>query len=130
MDKLFPKFDSAQADTENNRKRFKEFIQVDLTPDIHGIYCFDDRMGIDSDFSFAFYCNYETSRKIIEKHHLKADTSENSRVSKGLQHDFPWWNKDSIALLPFYSADSGRKLHRNFWYDSLQQKAYYFEYDL
>jgi hypothetical protein len=34
LDKVFPIYDSGKFDTENNKKRFVEHLQVELTPDL------------------------------------------------------------------------------------------------
>lgn len=57
IDKVYPSFDQDRPDTENNQKRFKDFLKVEITPDVKNIYYFDDAIGIDSDYMFAFNCN-------------------------------------------------------------------------
>ncbi len=126
--KLFPPFDSGIPDTEANKKNFRSFLKVELTPDVKNIYCFDDAIGQDADYMFAFNCDSATAERIIDQHVLRKDSLPGNNAD-GLQHDFPWWNKERIAELQsyFWNADTFYKL---FWYDEAQQKAYYFEYDL
>ena len=132
IEKIFPPFDSDMADTESNKKNFRNFLKVEITPDVKNIYCFDDAIGQDADYMFAFTCDSITANNIIEEHLLSRDSvSEN--VGYYLQHDFSWWNKEKLKTLPTYSWSSGgegKNLHKLFWYDDKNGKAYYFEYDL
>lgn len=131
--KVFPPFDSDKPDTEANKKNFKAFLKLDLTPDVKNIYCFDDALGQDADYMFAFSCNSITAKKIIERNELVAD-SQLGNYSEGLQNDFFWWDKSKIENLPSYSWQSNFEAKKNvykvFWYDEKKQKAYYFEYDM
>ncbi|PLX09708.1 MAG: hypothetical protein C0596_01205 [Marinilabiliales bacterium] len=129
VDKVFPRFDHDVPDTKSNKQRFKEFIQVELSSDIKNIYCFADNLGIDSDYMFAFNCNPETSQKIIDKHNLKLDTI-NTDNAFGIQHDFPWWDKDKIKELDKYSWTNGNEYYQYYWYDEDNQQAYYFDFDM
>ena len=67
MDKISPKFDAYHPDTEFNKKRFKDFLKVALSPDIKNIYCFDDAIGIDADYQFSFNCNKSTAELIRKR---------------------------------------------------------------
>lgn len=110
-DVVFPQFDPGKPDSDNNRIRFKDFIQVEITPDVQNIYCFDDAIGIDQDYMFSFNCSPSTSEKIIAKHHLTADTL-NTDNGFGMQHDFEWWDKARIEQLQKYSWTDGKQYHR------------------
>ena len=129
VDKVVPHFDAYQADTKYNKERFKDFLQVDLTPDIKNIYCFDDAVGIDADYMFSFNCNKTTAKKIIEKHQLNFD-KETKDYAFGLQHDFEWWDKKKIEKLDLYSWQGEHQYFKYFWYDKADQKAYYFNFDM
>ena len=129
VDKVFPPFDHDQPDTENNKIRFRDFIQVELSPDVRNIYCFDDAISIDADYMFAFNCADSTSEKIIQKHQLRPEGIVQNN-GFGMQHDFPWWDKKRIATLPKYSWNSNERYFKHFWYDRENQQAYYFEFDL
>jgi hypothetical protein len=128
-DKVFPLFDSDKPDTENNKKRFKDFLKVEITPDIKNIYCFDDAISIDADYMFSFNCNSTTSNKIIKVHGLVID-SLNQDNGFGLQHDFEWWDKKRIAELPKYSWASGGHYYKYYWYDNKIGKAYFFDFEM
>lgn len=129
VDKVVPHFDAYKPDTKFNKERFKDFLKVDLTPDIKNIYCFDDAIGIDADYMFSFNCDTTTSRKIIEKHQLKLD-KETTDYAFGLQHDFDWWDKKKIGKLDLYSWQGDHQCFKYFWYDKSEKKAYYFDFDM
>ncbi|MFC6266859.1 SUR7/PalI family protein [Frigoriflavimonas asaccharolytica] len=129
---IFPPFDSGTPDTEANKKNFRDFIKVDITSDVKNIYCFDDAIGQDADYMFAFSCDSLTANKIIERHELKKDSVIGNNPDN-MQHDFFWWDKKRINKLQSYSWDSDyerKNLHKLFWFDEKNEKAYYFEYDL
>jgi hypothetical protein len=129
VDKVVPHFDAYKSDTKFNKERFKDFLKVDLTPDIKNIYCFDDRIGIDADYMFSFNCDTTTARKIIEKHQLKID-KETTDYAFGLQHDFDWWDKKKIEKLDLYSWQGDHQYFKYFWYDKTEKKAYYFDFNM
>ena len=132
IEKVFPTFDSDKPDTEANKKNFRNFLKVDITPDVKYIYCFDDAIGQDADYMFSFSCDSITANKIIERHELKKDSLQGNNPD-GLQHDFFWWDKMKLKELESYSWSSkneGKNVHKIFWYDKKYEKAYYFEYDL
>lgn len=129
VDKVFPPFDHDKPDTQNNQKRFKDFLQIEITPDIKNIYCFDDAIGIDADYMFSFECSSSTSNEIIEVHGLTIDTV-NADNGFGLQHDFDWWDKKRIAELKKYSWTNGDRHFKYYWYDEENGKAYFFDFDM
>ena len=129
VDKVFPPFDHDKPDTDNNKKRFKDFIKIDLTPDIKNIYCFDDAIGIDASYMFSFDCKPGTSKKIIEINGLAIDTV-NLDNGLGLQQDFEWWDKEHINKLQKYSWTNGKGYFKYYWYDKETRKAYFFDFDM
>ncbi len=129
FDKVYPPFDHDKPDTENNKKRFEDFLKVEITPDVKNIFCFDDAIGIDADYMFSFNCNENTSNKIIEVHKLTID-SLNSDNGFGMQHDFKWWNKDRIESLQKHSWTNGNQYFKYYWYDKENGKAYFFDFDM
>lgn len=129
MDKVSPKFDAYHPNTEFNKKRFKDFLKVALSPDIKNIYCFDDAIGIDADYQFSFNCNKTTAELIRKKNNLKIDTIT-SDFAFGLQNDFSWWDKKKIEKLQLYSWKGEQEYYKYFWYDDEEQKAYFFDFDL
>ncbi len=129
VNKVFPPFDHDKPDTENNKKRFLDFLKIDITSDITEIYCFDDAVGIDVDYMFSFKCNLETSEKIIKIHELDINSTSTDN-GFGLQHDFNWWDKKQIERLDKYEWTNGEGYHKYYWYDIESGKAYYFEFSL
>lgn len=129
IEKLVPKFDAFEADTKNNKKRFSDFLQVALSPDVKNIYCFADNIGIDSDYQFSFNCDSSTVRRIIAKHNLTLD-NETTDFAFSLQDDFIWWDKKKIAKLKLYSWSGEHEYFKYFWYDASDQKAYFFDFDM
>lgn len=129
VDKVFPPFDHDKPDTKNNQKRFRNFLKVEITPDVKHIFCFDDAIGIDADYMFAFNCDETTSKKIIDVHHLTKDTLHQDN-GFNMQHDFEWWNKERIAELQKYSWTDGDQYFKYYWYDKENKKAYFFDFDI
>ncbi len=129
IDKAYPPFDHDQPDTENNKKRFQDFLNVKITKDVKNIYCFDDAIGIDADYMFAFNCSPETSNEIIEANQLTIDSLD-SNNGFGLQHDFEWWDKNRIRTLQKYSWTNGSQHVKYYWYDKENEKAYFFDFDM
>jgi hypothetical protein len=128
-DKAFPKFDAYNADTKFNIMRFSEFLKVERTSDIKNIYCFEDAMGIDTDYQFSFHCNASTAKRILEKHNLNPDSTSMDFATE-IQHDFDWWDKEKMEKLKMYSWNEKERYYKFFWYDEKEEKAYYFEFDV
>lgn len=125
VDKVIPRFDAYTPDTKYNKERFKDFIKVDLTPDVKNIYCYDEAIGIDASYQFAFNCDTSTARKIIEAHQLKRDP-----VKKyGIYREFEWWDIKKIEKLDLYTWEEDRYF-KYFWYDEAEQKAYFLDFDM
>lgn len=129
IDKAVPRFDANEPDTRYNKKRFKDFLKIDLTQDIKNIYCFAEETGIDADYMFSFTCNPTTAKKIITKHQLNLDTTTKD-YAFGLQHDFEWWDKTKIEKLDLYSWQGDKQYFKYFWYDQTEQKVYFFDFDM
>ncbi len=129
VNKIFPPFDHDKPDTENNKKRFADFLKVEITPDIKNIYCFDDAIGINADYMFAFNCNSTTSEQIIKTHNLTVDTL-NLDNGFGMQHDFEWWDKYRIENLQKYSWTNGHQYFKYYWYDIENEKGYFFDFTM
>jgi len=129
IDKVFPPFDHDKADTKNNKNRFRDFLKVEITPDVNNLFCFDDAIGIDVDYMFAFNCNSTTSRQIIIVNKLTLDTT-NSDYGFDMQHNFEWWDKERIKDLNKYSWTNGNQYYKYYWYDVENRKAYFFEFNI
>ncbi|MEJ1237350.1 hypothetical protein WBG78_04415 [Chryseolinea sp. T2] len=129
VEKVFPTFDAYTPDTENNRKRFRDFLKIEPSPDVKNLYCFDDAIGIDQDYMFAFDCNAVTSAAIIKFNVLQIDTA-NMDNGFGMQHDFDWWDKNHIASLQKLAWTDGHGHFKYYWYDDKSGKAYFFDFDM
>ncbi len=128
---VYPSFDSDEPDTRANRERFKEYLMIDLTPDIKDIYCHDDYVGVIADYMFAFSCSEATSKRIIHLHNLELDTAAKRDDAFNRQDHFDWWNKETIRDLPKYQwFDENGRLAKYFWYDKVKGKAYFFQFDI
>jgi hypothetical protein len=128
-DKISPAFDAYHADTKYNKQRFSEFLKVEITPDIKNIFCFDDAMGIDADYQFSFNCEAASAERIIAIHKLILD-NETTDYAFGLQNDFDWWDKEKIKTLQLYSWRGEHQYFKYFWYDKVEQRAYFFDFDM
>lgn len=129
LNQAFPQFDAYEADTENNKARFKEFLQVEISPDIKNIYCHADEMGIDASYQFGFHCNRHTVSKILEQHELQPNLETQTLDSRGVEDSFSWWDPSVVATLPKYTWEGENNFYKYFWYDSTAQSAYYLEFD-
>ena len=129
VDKAIPQFDPDKADTKYNKKRFEEYLEVKLTPDIKEIYCFGDFLGIDYKVLFSFTCDSTTIKRIIDKKKLEL-TNENSDNGLLFMDDFNWWNKEKIEKVRPFKKGKENEYWQYLWYDKDSKKAYYEEFSL
>jgi len=128
-DKLVPYYDAYNPDTKFNKKRFEEFFGFAPTADVTAIYCHADEMGIDHDYQFSFRCDTSTVSKIVN--HLKLMKAERpDSFSRGLWHNFAWWDSTGIATLKPYVKKGDHDTFWYLWYAPAKSKAYYFEFDM
>jgi hypothetical protein len=128
-DKIIAHYDPNHPDTRFNKKRFSEFFLFDPPRDVRNIYCYADEMGIDHDYQVAFNCDTSTIRKIVSNLDLKTGTHPDNNGS-GLWHRFPWWDSAKIETLKPYFKKGDHETYWYLWYDTSQQKAYYFSFDM
>jgi hypothetical protein len=128
-DQLFPGFDSTTPDTESNKRRFKDFLGVALTPDIKDIYCKSDRIGIDASYSFVFKCNSSTHESIIKQLNLKPDSLIRDFSTGGFSTNTWWWDKGVSARSKPYSRQQ-KDLYWHLWRDQKNGKDYFLTYDM
>lgn len=126
--KVYPPFDHDKPDTDNNKKSFKDFLKVEISKDVQNIYCFENAIGIDASYMFAFNCNEGTSEKIIALNKLRID-SLTADIGSGLHGDFPWWDKELIKNLQKYSWSDGNQYFKYYWYDKKNKMAYFLDFD-
>jgi hypothetical protein len=129
VDKVFPTYDNGKADTENNKKRFKEHLQVDLTSDIRNIYAYGDFLGADYKVLIAFTCDQATIDKVIAVKKMQFTTSKDDDGLFFLD-EFKWWDKDKIELLEPYKVGKEAEYWQYLWYDPKTRQAFYEEYSL
>ncbi|HTO16605.1 MAG TPA: hypothetical protein VLZ83_12600 [Edaphocola sp.] len=129
VDKAFPQFDSDKPDTKYNKKRFEEYLEVKLTPDIKEIYCFGDFLGIDYKVLFSFTCDSTTIKRIIDKKKLEL-TDENNDSGLLFMDDFNWWNKEKIEKIRPFKNGKENEFWQYLWYDKDGKKAYYEAFSL
>jgi hypothetical protein len=110
-DRIFPIYNSDKADTEFNRKRFKEHLQVDLTDDIKDIYAYGDFLGIDYKVLIAFTCDQDDDGLLF-------------------LDEFKWWDKDKIEVLEPFKVGKEQEYWQYLWYDPKTKQAFYEEFSL
>jgi len=129
-EQIFPGFDSATPDTESNKRRFKDFLGVEPTPDVKNIYCNSDRFGIDASFSFVFNCDSVTHRAIIKQLELKPDSLiQNFATGGSFGTNVWWWDKEIPAKVKPYSRQQ-KDLRWYLWRDEKNGKDYFLTYDM
>jgi hypothetical protein len=129
VDKVFPKYENGKADTEDNKKRFDEYLQVELTADIKNIYAYGDFFGADYKVLIAFNCDPTTVEKIIAVKKMQLTKSKDDNGLLFLD-EFKWWDKSKIELLEPYKVGEQSAYWQYLWYDPKTKQAYYEEYSL
>ena len=129
VDKFFPIYDNGKPDTENNKKRFKEHLQVDLTDDVKNIYAYGDFLGVDYKVLISFSCDNSTIENIIATKKMKLTTWKDDDGLFFLD-EFNWWVKEKIELLEPNKVGKVGEYWQYLWYDKKSKTAYYEEYSL
>lgn len=127
-DRLFRHYDADQPDTRFNRQRFEEHLQLPCPPDVQQLYCYADELGADATYRFAFRCKPATARLIRQRNSLRPDSAQRSGAPLLGAFEPFWWPSDLHQRLRAYSRHKPLQWHRFFWYDSLEQRAYYLEF--
>jgi hypothetical protein len=128
VDKVFPIYDCYQADTDNNRKRFKEHLQVDASNDVKSIYTYGDFFGIDYKILVAFIADKATIDSIISIKKMQLTTEKGGGLF--FSWDLVWWDKDQIELLRPYKVGLEGEYWEYLWYDPKTNRAFYQEFSL
>ena len=76
FDEVFTTYDNTKPDTEANKKRFKQHLQIDLTRDVKNIYAYGDFLGADYKVLISFTCNDSTIEKIIATKKMQLTTTK------------------------------------------------------
>jgi hypothetical protein len=128
-DKLFPAYDSGKPDTESNRKRFKEHLQVAVSEDVKDIYTYGDFLGVDYKVLIAFTCDTSTIARIVQAQGLELSQQD---MDTGLffLDELPWWDKKIIENIRPYKQGKEYEYWKYLWYDVKNKKAYYEEFSL
>lgn len=129
VDKIIPTFNAYTPDTKFNKKRFREFLEVEPTADVKGIYCYDDAIGIDAAYAFAFTCDDSTIQKIVKQLKL-AKTVKDSALGLDFGPDLPWWDKATISTINPYWKKGPHETFWYLWYDEKSKHAYFQTYDM
>ncbi len=127
--KMFPHFDADKADTEDNKKRYEEYLEVALTPDVSSIFCFGDFLGVDYKVLFSFTCDSTTIQQIIKQKNLEL-SNEPDDTGLVFPDMFDWWNKEKIKNMKAYNCETEHGIWQYLWYDIENKKAYYEEFSL
>lgn len=134
LDKVWPQFDAGTADTRNNKKRFHEFMHFDAGPDVMDLYCWDDRIGINSSFFFGFRCQDTTIKRVINVLHLQPyrgqiDSLTGEWSGSLFQCRMPWWDSAAIQrIIPYVNKED--RLYWYLWYDTKREMAYFETFDM
>ena len=129
VDKVFPNYDYDKADTENNKKRFKEHLQTDVTDDVKNIFAYGDFLGVDYKVLIGFTCDQTTIEKIITIKKMQLTTAKDDDGLIFLD-EFKWWNKYKIELLDPYIVGKKTEYWQYLWYDKKTKQAFYEEFSL
>ncbi|HEX2683362.1 MAG TPA: hypothetical protein VHL77_05500, partial [Ferruginibacter sp.] len=127
-DKILPGYDSGTPDTESNKKRFKEHLQVALTEDVSNIYAYGDFLGSDYKVLIAFTCDSSTINKIVSVKKMQKTANHDNGLS--FPDEIKWWNKDKIALLIPYKKGKEAENWEYLWYDAKTKQAFYEEFSM
>lgn len=146
VNKLFPHFDDSISDTKSNKQRFLEFFKFYPTADINELYCYNDEIGIDASYWFAFRCNESRVEKIISVLKLKPEKKYqvtkdingrvvdsmlvfNNGLSGGLNtHPAFWWDTSFVNKSAPYARQDGI-LFWYLWYNKKEGKVHFLTFD-
>ena len=128
-ERVFPTYNAYTADTDDNKNRFKEHLQVELTNDVKNLYTYGDFMAIDYSVLMSFSCDQSTIDKIIEKNGLQLSTEDSMRAIS-FPGKFGWWKQDVIDRLIPYSAGEEDEFWQFLWYDPVTKQAFYEEFSM
>jgi len=128
VDSKFPSFDSYTADTEHNKRRFKNYLEVPVTEDVKNIYTMGDFLGIDYKVLIGFSCSPGTAKRIITVKKMAA--GEKGDRGLNFSAELPWWDEKAIEQLQPYRKGEEGKYWEYFWYDTASGRAWYLEFSL
>jgi hypothetical protein len=129
VDKVFPIFNSANPDTEFNKKRFKEYLGVDLTADVHDIYTYADFLGVDYTVLISFHCDTSTVNRIVQRLEL-APADDSHVMDLEFMERFHWWDQKAIHTIVPFMRGKEQEYYNYLWYDKKTKTAYYEDFSL
>ncbi len=123
VDRVFNTYNSVKPDTDNNKKRFKEHLRVDLTEDIKNIYAYGDFLGADYKVLISFNCDTSTINRIIKKNNMQLKNEADQGLFFG--EEFTWWDKKKIEKIKPYKEGKEGEYWHYLWFDRKSKTAYY-----
>ncbi|MCC2547583.1 hypothetical protein LJY25_14090 [Hymenobacter sp. BT175] len=127
QDQLLPRFDARTPDTESNRRRFAEFLDMNPPAGVRRLYCYADELGADATYALAFESGPATTRAIIQRLGLQPDTT-GLAFSGQLLVEQAWWDQVAIARAKPYSKREGR-VSSYLWRDEKTARTYFLTFD-
>ena len=127
IDKVFPIYNSSTPDTENNKKRFKEHLKVNLTADVQNIYAYGDFLGADYKVLISFHCDTSTISRIVQQRGM---VPEKDDTGLEFSDEFFWWDKKAIQNITPYREGKDGEYFTYLWFDKKTKTAYYEEFSL
>lgn len=130
IDKVLPTYNAYTADTDHNKDRFKEHLQIELTKDVKDLYTYGDFMAIDYSVLMSFTCDQATIDRIVRKNGLQPATEDDRRHSISFPGRFDWWKQETIDQLVPYKAGEEDEFWQYLWYDPATRQAFYQEFSM
>lgn len=122
-------YNSSTPDTDDNKKRFREHLEMTITADVKELFTYGNVMGIDNSVLMSFTCDQATINRIIRKNAMElcADTTDKGLFLTGSPQ---WWKRDVIEKLVPYKAGEEDGFWQYLWYDPVTKQAFYEEFSM
>jgi hypothetical protein len=129
LDRMNPDYNAKTPDTESNKRRFRENLKTEPTPDVKNIYGFADLAGADYKILMSFQCDSSTFRRILDANGfiLIKDKTDGGLL---FSEDFDWWDKTVIEKLPYAKQGIEGSYWRYIWYNEKKGMVYWQEFSL
>ncbi|SHN43844.1 hypothetical protein [Chitinophaga sp. CF418] len=128
-ERVYPTYNAYTADTRDNKSRFKEHLQIELTSDVKDLYTYGDFMAIDYSVLMSFSCDQSTIDKIVEQNGLQLSTEDNMGAIS-FPGKFNWWKQEEIDQLIPYRAGEEDDFWQYLWYNPATRQAFYEEFSM
>jgi hypothetical protein len=129
IDKILPTYHDHSADTDSNKDRFTEHLQLELPGDVKNLYTYSDFIGIDYTVLMSFTCDQATIDKIVKKNGLRLSTDDNDH-GISFRGKFGWWKQETVDTLIPYKAGEEDEFWQYLWYDPTTRQAFYQEFSM